>query len=972
MVKRMVANFLRSKGLELEHRLRKVVEGDVFFDDFSRGRYATDASMYQMVPLGIVTPKTTNDVEAVFSVAAENATPMLPRGAGTSQCGQTVNEALIIDTSKYLDQVVSLEPSQLRATVEPGLVLDQLNQILKPYGLWFPVDISTSSQATIGGMVGNNSCGARSIRYGTMRDNVVSIKALLTNGEHITFGSMASEVRGATSSTVNRNLIEKLLEIGRREADEIDARFPKIMRRVGGYNIDALIPDQTKPPNLAHLLVGSEGTLAFFEQIELALSPLPTNTVLGVCHFPSFYEAMLATKGIVSLGPTAVELIDRTMISLAREIDIFQKVILEVIHDEPEAVLLVEFADSGENNTLNKLNQLDELMGDLGFQTGMVKVTLPRMQRAVWEMRKQGLNIVMSMKGDGKPISFVEDCAVELDDLADYTSRLDAIFKKYGTQGTWYAHASVGTLHVRPVLNLKLDQDVKTMRAIAEETFAMVREYKGSHSGEHGDGIVRSEFHEPMFGTRIVSAFAEVKRAFDPMIQLNPRRIVDPPRMDDRSLFRFKPGYRVEEYETVFNWSSWGGLGGAVEMCNNNGACRKFSGGTMCPSFRATRDEQHSTRGRANTLRLALSGQLGLDAITSPAMAESLKLCVGCKACSRECPTGVDMAKMKIEVMHQQIARNGLSRRDRLIGFFPRYAPWLAKVPYLANLSNSVIGSKVREWLFGLSAKQPLPKWPKRPFDIQSRSFGNNDGPEVILFADCFNRYFEADNLQAAIDVLVAAGCRVRFLEPDDDQARPLCCGRTFLSVGLVEEAKKEAARLVKASSEYVKRGIPIIGLEPSCILTLRDELPELVGDAIPLSESASLIEEYLVKRNQDGDLALPLRNSDGLEILAHGHCHQKSADAFGPTIEALKLIPGIEVNTIDSTCCGMAGAFGYQADTQRVARSIGELDLLPAVRDASLSTLIVADGTSCRHQVATATPRQAYHAITVIRDALL
>ncbi|MFP6715500.1 MAG: FAD-linked oxidase C-terminal domain-containing protein [Alphaproteobacteria bacterium] len=967
----MGATHLKIQGGEFAKRLQGAVEGEVYFDAFSRGRYATDASIYQMEPLGVVVPKTPEDVEAAFAIAGENEVPILARGGGTSQCGQTVNVALVIDTSKYLDRVVSLDPEGCRVVVQPGLVLDQLNEILRPYDLWFPVDISTSSQATIGGMAGNNSCGARSIRYGTMRDNVVSIGALLANGQHTTFGEVRAAPHHENPALGIQNLTERLLKIGRREASEIEARFPKLMRRVGGYNIDALTPDQSGPINLAHVLVGSEGTLAFFEKIELALSPLPRSTVLGICHFPSFYEAMVATKAIVSLEPTAVELVDRTLIDLARDIDLFRNVIAEVIQGEPEAVLLVEFAETEEGENLRRLEYLRDLMGDLGYDTGMVEVIAPQMQRAVWGMRKQGLNIVMSMKGDGKPVSFVEDCAVELEDLPEYTARLDAIFQKYNTRGTWYAHASVGTLHVRPVLNVKLDQDVKKMRAIAEEAFALVREYKGSHSGEHGDGIARSEFHESMFGGRIVSAFQEVKRAFDPENRLNPGRIVDPPRMDDRSLFRFKPDYRSSEPNTAFDWSLWGGFSGAVEMCNNNGACRKLSGGTMCPSFRATRDEQHSTRGRANALRLALSGQLGSGSITSSDMAESLKLCVGCKACRRECPTGVDMAKMKIEVMRQQVAENGLPLRDRLFGFFPRYAPWMARAPYIANLQSSIVGSKMSEWLFGLAANQPLPHWARQPFNPASISVGHNDGPEVLLFADCFNRYFEPDNLQAAVDVLVSIGRRVRFVAPVGDETRPLCCGRTFLSVGLVEEARQELTRLVKATAEWVDRGIPVVGLEPSCVLTLRDELPELIPNGAELASKAMFVEEYLVEEHRAGRLALDLRTGKSSEILVHGHCHQKAANAFSPTIEALQMIPDVKIATIESTCCGMAGSFGYQADTQKVARNIGELDFLPAIREASEDTIIVADGTSCRHQVASATERKAHHAIAVIRDVL-
>ncbi len=956
---------------KLAKQLEDAIEGDLYTDAFSRGRYATDASIYQVQPLGVVVPKTVQDVEATLSITHENDLPILARGAGTSQCGQTVNKALVVDTSKYLDQVISFDPEDRRLTVQPGLVLDQLNEFLRPYNLWFPVDISTSSQATIGGMAGNNSCGARSIRYGTMRDNVVSISAVLANGRRSAFGQIDKPGRASKPTSENDILTEKLLQIGRREAVEIESRFPKLMRRVGGYNLDALTIGQSGPVNLAHLLVGSEGTLGFFENIELSLSPLPSHRVLGVCRFTTFHEAMIATKSIVSLEPTAVELVDRNLIDLARDTDLFSKVIAEIIHDDVGVVLLVEFSESDERENLRRLGRLSELMGDLGYDKGLVKIIAPDMQHAVWEMRKQGLNIIMSMKGDGKPISFVEDCAVSLDDLPEYTARLDAIFRKYNTYGTWYAHASVGTLHVRPVLNLKLDRDLKKMRSIAEETFEMVREYKGSHSGEHGDGIVRSEFHKVMFGDRIVSAFGEVKRAFDPENRLNPGRIVNPPRMDDRSLFRFKADYKPKELKTALDWSSWGSFSSAVEMCNNNGACRKLSSGTMCPSFRATRDEQHSTRGRANVLRLGLSGQLGPNPIASQDMRDSLKFCLACKACKLECPTGIDMAKMKIEVMHQQVLEHGLSLRDRLIGYFPRYAPWMAKVPYIANLQSSFVGSKISEWFFGLTSKTPLPHWSRRPFCSESDLLGDPNGPEVVLFADCFNRYFEPDNLRAAVDVLVSAGRRVRFLERPRDNVRPLCCGKTFLSVGLVEEARLEASRLVKAASKWVKRDIPIVGLEPSCVFTLREELPELNTGGARVAANTFLVEEYLLKEQRAGRLELDFKRVNKSRILVHGHCHQKAANAFTPTMDVLRLIPGTKVKAIESTCCGMAGAFGYQVETQKVAQDIGELGLFPAIRNSSEGTVLVADGTSCRHQVAAMTQRNAQHAIVVLRDAL-
>ena len=553
----------------LETRLRREIKGDVLFDKFSRGRYSTDASIYQIEPLGVVVAKDRDDIAASIQIAREEGVPVLPRGGGTSQCGQTVNRALVVECSKYMQEVVSLDTEAERVTVQPGVVMERLNARLRQHKLWFPVDVSTGDRATIGGMTANNSCGARSICYGNMVHNVRAIDAILADGTQAHFGELPGNFGDDVEPERYRALARDMRALHRREADEIDARIPKLLRKVGGYNID-MISDEGH--NMAHLLVGSEGTLAFFTEIELDLQPIPPHRVLGICHFPRFYRAMEATQHIVKLGPAAVELVDRTMIELARDIPMFRATVDRFVQGEPEAILLTEFAGDDADDNLRRLKQLVELMSDLGFPGSVIEATDPSFQSAVWNVRKEGLNIMMSMKGDGKPISFIEDCAVRLEDLAEYTDRLTQVFRKHGTYGTWYAHASVGTLHVRPVLNLKQELEVKKMRAIAEEAFAMVREYKGSHSGEHGDGLVRSEFHEPMFGGRIVRAFEEVKDKFDPGGLFNPGKIVRPPRMDDRSLFRFKPDYRQIPVETAFDWSEWGGFASAAEMCNNNGA----------------------------------------------------------------------------------------------------------------------------------------------------------------------------------------------------------------------------------------------------------------------------------------------------------------------------------------------------------------------------------------------------------------
>ena len=639
----------------LARLLSREIRGEVLFDRASRGRYSTDASIYQVEPLGVIVPETIDDVAAALAIAREAGIPVLPRGGGTSQCGQTVNRALVMDCSKYLRRVLHVDTDAGSVRVEPGITLGALNTALRPHGVFFPVDPSTHARCTIGGMAGNNSCGSKSIRYGLMADNVRAIDAILADGTRHRFDAVPDNL-GADMPARIADLIQRLRVLGASEAEEIAARFPRQLRRVGGYNIDALTPGARASgrDNLARLLVGSEGTLAFSAALELTLHPIKPRKMLGICQFPTFRKAMEAARHIVALDPEAVELVDRTMIDLGRSIPIYRATIDEMLIGEPDSLLIVEFHGHEDEPLRAKLRQLEELMADLGHPD-VVRAIKPGFQADIAAVREAGLNIMMSMKGNGKPVSFIEDCAVDLDDLADYTERLNTVFEKHGTKGTWYAHASVGCLHVRPVLNMKDPADVAKMRAVAEETFALVREYKGSHSGEHGDGLARSEFHTQMFGERIVRAFETVKEAFDPTGMLNPNRIVQPPRMDDRTLFRYGPGYGpAPDFAPKLDWSEHpgplGGLLGAVEMCNNNGACRAFDSGVMCPSFRVTRDEQHLTRGRANTLRLALTGQLGAEAMHSDAVADAMKLCVSCKACRRECPTGVDMAKMKIEV----------------------------------------------------------------------------------------------------------------------------------------------------------------------------------------------------------------------------------------------------------------------------------------------------------------------------------
>jgi len=991
----------------LEDRLRRETRGEVLFDLASRGRYATDASIYQILPAGVFVPRDARDIAVAVAAARELHVPVLARGGGTSQCGQTIGAGLVVDCSKYLRQLLDLDVARGIAVVEPGLVLDELNAVLSPHGLWFPVDVSTSAQATLGGMAGNNSCGSRSIAYGNMVHNVLGMSAWLSSGERIELGPVRS-LSGRAA-----RIGEFVRDLAARHRAAIAERWPKLLRRVGGYNLD-IFDNQSERPysrdgdvNLAHLLVGSEGTLAFTATLTLRLAEKPPHRVLGVVNFPTFRAAMQAPERLVSLEPSAIELIDRIMIDLALDNPSYRPLIERALIGRPAAILLVEFSGSDLSALRGKLRRLAELMGDLGLPRSVVEATEPAAQKDLWDVRKAGLNIMMSLKGDGKPVSFIEDCAVPLEHLADYTDALTEIFARHGTHGTWYAHASVGTLHVRPILDMRRDGaagGAHKMRAIAEEVSTLVRRYRGAYSGEHGDGLCRGEWIEWQFGPALYRAFRAIKQELDPIGLFHPGRIIDPPRMDEVSLFRFAPPsapqpYRTIELKAALDWSPWdvqndpltekttapgtagdntGGFAKAVEMCNNNGQCRQFEAGTMCPSYRATRDEQHLTRGRANTLRLALSGQLGSDGLTATAVRAAMDLCVACKGCKRECPTGVDMARMKIEFLAHYKARHGYSLRDRLVAGLPDYAASASRVPWLFNLRERLPGAKrLSERLLGLSAKRSLPRW-------RADTFWRAHGPwasraqvleaaaqgrkAAVLFVDTFNGLFERENPLAAARVLGAAGYLVH---PLAKRAGHYCCGRTYLSLGMIERARAKAAELIGALEELARHGLPIVGLEPSCLLTLRDESRAMhLGERAEIvAANAWLFEEFVAREARAGRLALELRPAQA-PILLHPHCHQKAFGAVDPILEVLRMIPEAKPQLIDSSCCGMAGSFGYEAEHYAVSMRMAELKLLPAVR-AAPRAIVVADGTSCRHQILDGARREAMHAARLLERQL-
>ena len=935
------------------------VKGKVLFDEFSRGRYSTDSSLYQIKPVGAVLPVDTNDVLQIMEYSQKHHIPLLARGGGSSQCGQTVGESIVLDYSKHQNKILEFNKEEKTVWVEPGIVLDQLNAYLKPYGLWYPVDVSTSSRATIGGMTGNNSCGSRSLYYGNMVNNVLAVEAILDDGTIHTFEDINKNYLEITNDQ-NRQyqIIKKFLDIKEKTKEEIDLHFPITQRRVGGYNIDLINPNGF---NTSNILVGSEGTLSLFKKIKLKLWEIPKQKVLGVCFFQKFNAAMALTKEMVKLKPTTVELLDKNLIDLAKAIPLYAGEINKYIKGDPEAVLMVEFIDEDLDLARQKLKDLESLVKTDNADNHFAAHENLQDQKAIFEIRKAGLNILMSMKGDKKAVAFIEDCAVTLEHLDDYTSKLKEIFRKYNTSGMFYAHASVGTLHVRPVLNMKTEEDVKNMKSIAEEAFALVKQYKGSHSGEHGDGIVRSEFHEMMFGKKIVSAFEEIKDTFDPKGLLNPGKIVRPFKSDDRSLMRYKPGYKAENITTHYDWSAWGQFSDAVEMCNNNGACRKLDSGVMCPSYRVTKEEKDLVRGRANTLRLALSNQLPEGSFASKEMFETMELCVSCKACQRECPMSVDMAKMKSEFLSHYYKKFSMSIKDKIISDMPKLI-WLLKIiaPIFNTVKNVPLLDKAIEF-FGFSSKRQMPVVQniaplKEIYQTQPQL--NN---KIILLADTFNINFEIKNIMYAIKVLNKFGYQAIIPSFDDSNlSRPLCCGRTYISFGQMDKAKYEMNRFTNYLVNNGYAEMPVVGIEPSCLLTFNDEYKSLKGidKREQLQNKFYLIEEFILEQIQQGKKVNASTYTKN--VLVHGHCHQKSQDRFKGLLDLLKIL-NIKHKAIDSSCCGMAGSFGYSSKNFDISQKMANLSLIPTINEHP-EDVVVANGTSCRQQIFDFSKRDAKH----------
>jgi len=949
---------------DLEHDLRRVVEGEVRFDKMTRLLYATDASMYQVEPIGIVIPRHAGDVQAALEVANRQNVPVLPRGGGTSLNGQTVNRAVVLDFSPHMSRVLEVNEAEGWARVEPGLVQDELNAHVRPLGLLFGPDTSTSDRATLGGMIGNNSGGAHSIAYGLTVEHVIELTALLADGSRAVFGEVTSEVfrRKMQAPGLEGQIYREIARIREQYTDEIRTRYPKHWRRVCGYNLDELVKD--RPLNMARLVVGSEGTLLTVVEAKVRLVPRPRKTALDVVHYRDIQEALESSQAILETGPYAVELTDKMILDLARE-NIEQSQRMGFVQGDPAAILIVEYAGGSDAEVKAKVEALEARRARDRFGYASHIAYDPAEQQSIWKLRKAGLGLLLGTKGDSKPIAFIEDTAVDPKYLPEFVPRFREIMTKHGARGAYYGHCSVGCLHIRPLINLKTGRGLEQVRIIAGEIFDLVLEYGGAISSEHGDGRARSPFLERVYGPILFQAFREFKHAFDPKNLMNPGNLVDSPGLTEH--LRYGPDYKTWEPPTLLDFSGQGGFAAAVEMCNGVGVCRKKLEGTMCPSYMATRDEEHSTRGRANALRAVLSGQVPASEFAGRRLYEVMDLCLECKACKAECPSNVDMAKLKYEFLAHYYRANGLPLRNRLFGRIERLNRLGSR---LAPLSNWVAGSRLLRWLLerfvGIDRRRPLPPFARETF---SDWFARRATPsaatrgEVVLFHDTFVTYNAPHIGKAAVHLLERAGYAVRLVDRK-------CCGRPLISKGMLAEAKAHAAWNVERLLPYAERGVAIVGLEPSCLLTLRDEYVDLLRSdaARQVAKQSFLLEEFLERERRKG-LSLPF-GANGRKALLHGHCHQKALVGTGPTVAALRWA-GFDVEETDSGCCGMAGSFGFETEHYDLSVALGNRRLVPAVKAAGPDVEVVAPGISCRQQIEHLAGRRAKHPAEVLWETL-
>ena len=946
---------------DIAAELAKRLEGDVHFDRTSRMLYSTDASMYQIEPIGVVVPRHKGDVQAVIEIANRFSVPVLPRGGGTSLAGQTVGHAIVLDFSKYMQNVLEVNREELWCRVQPGLVQDELNAYVRPMGLQFGPDTSTSNRATIGGMIGNNSAGAHSLTYGKTLDHVLDLTVLLSDGTEVVLKDLTAESLEdkRRAETLEGRIYREIGRLAQEHRSEILARYPRIMRRVSGYNLDEFTKFQ--PFNLSRILVGSEGTLGVVVEARMRLVPKPKWTALDVIHFEDDIEALEASQAILETRPYALESTDKMILNLARG-NIEQSRKLGFVQGNPDSLLMVEYAGDTADAVKEQVYKLEELRKARRIGYAASLAFKPEEVKAIWGVRKAGLGLLLGTKGDKKPIAFVEDTAVEPAKLPEFIKRFREILTSHDATAGYYGHCSVGCMHIRPLINLKEPSEVKKMVSIADEISDLVLEFNGALSGEHGDGLARSHFNKKLFGPVLYEAFRQVKSAFDPKNLMNPGKIVDSPAMTES--LRISPAYKAWQPQTTLDFSGQGGFARAVEMCSGMGECRKKLDGTMCPSYMATLDEEHSTRGRANALRVVLSGTVPQEDFSSKRLYEVMDLCLECKACKAECPSNVDMAKLKYEFLDHYHRANGLPLRNRLFGGIER----LNRIgSQFAPLSNWIAGSALNRWfmekLAGIDRRRPLPQFAGVTFEdwfAGHEAEGEGGKGEVVLFHDTFNNFNTPNVAISATRLLECLGYHVRLVNKR-------CCGRPMISKGMLGEAENNAAWNVDQLAGYAENGVSIVGLEPSCLLTLRDEYPEFLrtNEAKRVAERSFLLEEFLHKEVNAGKLSF-LSRSGKRKALLHGHCHQKALVGSAPTMAVLNAA-GFEVSEVDSGCCGMAGSFGFEKEHYDLSLKIGNRRLAPAVKTAASDVEIVAPGISCRQQIEHLTGRKAKHPAEVL-----
>ena len=950
---------------EIEAELKKRIEGDVRFDRYSRLLYSTDASIYQIEPVGVVVPRDKGDVQAVIEVANRLNVSVLARGGGTSLAGQTVGHSIVLDFSKYMKNVFEVNKEELWCRVQPGFVQDELNAHVRPMGLQFGPDTSTANRATIGGMIGNNSAGAHSLTYGKTLDHVIELTALLSDGSEVVLKDLSADAVESKSraDTLEGRVYREIRRLAQQHKNEILARYPKIMRRVSGYNLDEFIKPQ--PFNLSRMVVGSEGTLGVVVEAKMRLVPKPKWTAMDVIHFYSDQEALECSQVVLQTAPYAMESTDKMILNLARG-NIEQSRKLGFVQGNPDSLLMVEFAGETEEEVKAQVYKLEELRKREKIGYAATLAFKPEEVKTIWGVRKAGLGLLLGTKGDKKPIAFVEDAAVEPAKLPEFIKRFREIISGHDAVAGYYGHCSVGCMHIRPLINLKEQSEMHKMVSIADAICDLVLEFNGAMSGEHGDGLARSHFNAKLFGPALYDAFRQVKRAFDPKNLMNPGKIVDSPAMTES--LKINPQYKTWEPRTTLDFTEQGGFVRAVEMCSGMGECRKKLDGTMCPSYMGTLDEEHSTRGRANALRSVLSGKVPKEEFTGKRLHEVMDLCLECKACKAECPSNVDMAKLKYEFLDHYHRANGLPLRNRMFGGIETLNRLGSR---LAPLSNWVANSSLNRWLMelfaGVDRRRPLPQFASETFEDWFRSHktdGDGAKGEVILFHDTFNNFNSPNVAIAATRFLERSGYPVLLIDKR-------CCGRPMISKGMLSQAKENAVWNVDKLAPYAEKGIPIVGLEPSCLLTLRDEYPEFIrtNTAKKVAANSFLLEEFVQREQAAGRLTIK-GNGNGRKVLFHGHCHQKALVGTAPTVAMLKAA-GFEVSEVDSGCCGMAGSFGFEKEHYDLSLTIGNRRLAPAVKAAGADVEIVAPGISCRQQIDHLASRKAKHPAELLWEVL-